>query len=181
MDPNDNVPLLIATELAVKVYLFSCHPLNIPNLKHLASAFITNLASSELTSLTSFSAAEQNGIVELFSSSDILRLAPELLPDLLDLIRTCDMKKIKVFAESVDVDGRVCIDVAIPAIKVELQKRLLFLGRYKLQSGPPLHKSATCIVVNAEDYNAREDYIKKFKEYKRDAISRAEFDASVAR
>jgi Ca2+-binding EF-hand superfamily protein len=69
---------------------------------------------------------------------------------------------------------------AIPRIKEALQSRLLFMGRYQLQSGPPLHKSATCVVVNAEDFNASEDYKQAFAKFNKPAISKAEFSTAVA-
>jgi Ca2+-binding EF-hand superfamily protein len=69
--------------------------------------------------------------------------------------------------------------MAVPRIKEALQSRLLFMGRYQLQSGPPLHKSATCVVVNAEDFNAYKDYKLAFARFNTPAISKAEFSAVV--
>ena len=69
---------------------------------------------------------------------------------------------------------------AVPRIKEALQSRLLFMGRYQLQSGPPLHKSATCVVVNAEDFKAAEDYKLSFAKFDKPAISKAEFSSVVA-
>ena len=60
---------------------------------------------------------------------------------------------------------------AVPLIKEALQSRLLFLGKYALTPGPPIHKSATCIVRKAFDEKAEVEYRELFKEYSDGAAS----------
>eukprot|EP00957_Ditylum_brightwellii_P093530 7122165-Ditylum_brightwellii.AAC.1 len=56
------------------------------------------------------------------------------------------------------------MEVATPEIKLALQERLLFLSRYKLVKGPPIHKSATCVVIKAYDERSNTLYAHVFKE-----------------
>jgi hypothetical protein len=54
---------------------------------------------------------------------------------------------------------------AVPRIKEALQSRLLFLGKYALAPGPPIHKSATCVVRKAFDEKAEVEYVELFKKH----------------
>ncbi|GMI23199.1 hypothetical protein TeGR_g7025, partial [Tetraparma gracilis] len=78
-------------------------------------------------------------------------------------------------------DGRTAINQAVPRIKEALQSRLLFLGKYDLVPGPPIHKSATCIVKKAFDEKAKVEYVELFKKYSggTDSISRETFKKTV--
>jgi hypothetical protein len=60
---------------------------------------------------------------------------------------------------------------AVPRIKEALQSRLLFLGKYALAPGPPIHKSATCIVRKAFDERAEFEYEELFEKYSHGASS----------
>jgi hypothetical protein len=60
---------------------------------------------------------------------------------------------------------------AVPRIKEALQSRLLFLGKYALAPGPPIHKSATCVVRKAFDEKAEVEYKELFEEYSGSAAS----------
>jgi hypothetical protein len=70
---------------------------------------------------------------------------------------------------------------AVPLIKEALQSRLLFLGQYDLAPGPPIHKSATCIVRKAFDEKAEVEYRELFKKYSAGAapISKDTFKETV--
>ena len=54
-----------------------------------------------------------------------------------------------------DRAGRTAFDLASGQIKVLMHARLLFCGRYKLASGPAVHRSRTCKVVYAEDFKGK--------------------------
>jgi len=62
-----------------------------------------------------------------------------------------------------DRTGRSAFDIAVPSIKDALKLKLLFLGRYEIGTGPPVHKSATCVMIRASDERAEEDYRKQFQ------------------
>ena len=51
-----------------------------------------------------------------------------------------------------DADGRCAIDVAHPACKQAMQAALLLLGRYEVDDGKLLHRSATAAVAAADDH-----------------------------
>ena len=57
----------------------------------------------------------------------------------------------KVLSELVDRSGRRIIDAATPKIRDCMHKRLLFLGRYELHDGLPIHSSKTSTVILATD------------------------------
>ena len=82
---------------------------------------------------------------------------------IIDFIKLCEEKIVEMLAYSKDFKGRLAIDYAMPEIKAALQERLLFLGRYDFVKGPPLHKSATCVVLKAYDEKAEDDYRKMFE------------------
>ena len=97
--------------------------------------------------------------------SDLSSEDCNLLQLSLDLIQSCPLSVAEALARAVDFTGREAIDLAVPEIKKALQSRLLFLGRYELFKGPPIHKSATCVVIKAYDDHAEDDYREKFKEF----------------
>eukprot|EP00964_Phaeocystis_antarctica_P032196 scaffold18241_cov59-Phaeocystis_antarctica.AAC.3 len=51
-----------------------------------------------------------------------------------------------------DTDGRRVIDVAVPACKQAMQAALFLLGRYEVDDGRLLHRSATAAVAAATDH-----------------------------
>ena len=59
--------------------------------------------------------------------------------------------------------GRAAVEVSSPAIKIALQSRLLFCGRYELDS-LPVHVSKTCEVVFAKDHQPRFDHFEAVAE-----------------
>jgi hypothetical protein len=44
-----------------------------------------------------------------------------------------------------------------------MEKRLLFLGRFGLAKGPPVHKSPTSLVIKAIDRGTEDEYRKAFE------------------
>merc|ERR1712238_86762 len=82
-----------------------------------------------------------------------------------NFIGDCEEKIVEKLAYFKDFMGRSAFDYAIPEIKVAIQERLLFLGRYEFVKGPPLHESATCVVLKAYDEKAEDDYRKMFKDF----------------
>ena len=59
-----------------------------------------------------------------------------------------------------DEHGRSALDVSSPLVKVTLESRLLFCGRYELQD-PPAHVSQTCQVMFAKDHRPRFDHYER--------------------
>lgn len=155
--------------LDVQTTLFARHPHNEEQFKHAAKAYMDNLRTSPPPTLNAFTPAEQNGWVEFVSDGALLKDLSsdecDLLELSLDLIKSCDLPIAQALAKSEDVTGRTAMDLAVPEIKKSLQSRLLFLGRYELFSGPPIHKSATCVVRRAYDMQAEDEYRSQFEEF----------------
>ena len=82
---------------------------------------------------------------------------------LAEFLRKCDMEVLKTLAYARDLNNRAAIDVAVEDIRVVMEKRLLFLGRYELFEGPPIHRSATSVVMKAIDRRREETYKKHFE------------------
>jgi len=61
------------------------------------------------------------------------------------------MKVVRGLADTKDQFGRVAKSGASRNIQKVFEKRLFFLGRYDIDKGPPIHQSATCVVVHATD------------------------------
>ena len=159
--------------LLFQMTLFARHPHNEEQFKPVAKAYVDNLRTSPPPNLNAFTPAEQNGWVELVSDSALLSdLSSEdcnLLQLSLDLIQSCPLSVAEALAKAADLTGREAIDLAVPEIKKALQSRLLFLGRYELFKGHPIHMSATCVVMKAYDEHAEDDYREKFKEFAKDS------------
>ena len=47
------------------------------------------------------------------------------------------------------------LEYAVPAIKDAILQRILFLGRYEIIKGPPIHKSDTSVVL--KEFNSKGD------------------------
>ncbi|KAL3938522.1 MAG: hypothetical protein SGBAC_006589 [Bacillariaceae sp.] len=103
---------------------------------------------------------------------------------LISFIKTTDLAKVRVLANAKDLDGRLALKFAKVHIRSVFEERLLFLGRYDLAAGPPIHKSATCIVVKAEDTKMSQYYDAEFEKYSRggenpDELSREQFQEAL--
>ncbi|CAJ1967779.1 unnamed protein product [Cylindrotheca closterium] len=84
---------------------------------------------------------------------------------LLDYLETVDIKRVRELAETKDQSDRAAKSVASKHIQKVFEKRLFFLGRYDIARGPPIHQSATCVVVKATDAKMREYFEKKYEPY----------------
>jgi hypothetical protein len=167
MDHPDVLRRVIKSDVSkdVKSFLFACHPFIHADIVHsdvsedgepvlLAEAYLVSLRP--LTPLSAFPSWRQNGWVEFVSSG--FSGCEDLLSFCKKLVSTCSDACAAVLAYATDFEGRVALDVAIPELKAALRARLLFLGRFDLALGPPVHQSATCIVRKATDAGAMDDY-----------------------
>ncbi|CAJ1939037.1 unnamed protein product [Cylindrotheca closterium] len=104
---------------------------------------------------------------------------------LISFIKATDLTIVRVLANAKDLDGRLAMKFAKSHIRSVFEERLLFLGRYDLASGPPIHKSATCIVVKAEDTKMSQYYGAEFDKYSGgdddnpDELSREQFQEAL--
>jgi len=76
----------------------------------------------------------------------------------------CPQLAIEAIAEFKDKKGRLIQDVVEQDIKKIILKRTLFLGQFKIDDGPPLHKSATALILKAKDIETNQHYLDSFKE-----------------
>lgn len=90
---------------------------------------------------------------------------------LIGFFRKAELKTLRVLANAKDADGRIALNFAKSRIRETFEERLLFLGRYRLSKGPPIHKSTTSIVIKAEDYKMDQYYGLKFDKHTSDASS----------
>ena len=65
-------------------------------------------------------------------------------------------------AELTDASGRRAIDVAHATCRRRMQASSRLCKRYELQPGPPEHRSATSVVIRAEDHADKPDYAQIF-------------------
>eukprot|EP00588_Corethron_pennatum_P028204 CAMPEP_0194315314 /NCGR_PEP_ID=MMETSP0171-20130528/12109_1 /TAXON_ID=218684 /ORGANISM="Corethron pennatum, Strain L29A3" /LENGTH=1557 /DNA_ID=CAMNT_0039071075 /DNA_START=43 /DNA_END=4713 /DNA_ORIENTATION=+ len=76
----------------------------------------------------------------------------------------CPQLAIEAIAKFKDNKGRLLQDVVEQDIKKIILKRTLFLGQFKIDDGPPLHKSATALILKAKDLETNQHYLDSFKE-----------------
>lgn len=69
-------------------------------------------------------------------------------------------------ASAKDVDGRKSLQVASSSNRGVLFPYVYFCGRYDIMDGPPLHRSASSIVVLADDHHVAEDYRDVYSEHR---------------
>ncbi|CAJ1956947.1 unnamed protein product [Cylindrotheca closterium] len=86
-----------------------------------------------------------------------------------------DMKTVQQLAYTKDHSGRVAKSVAPRHIRTVFEERLFFLGRYNIEKGPPIHQSATCVVVKAKDAKMVEYFQEKYKTYEGDKVDEKGF------
>jgi len=67
-------------------------------------------------------------------------------------------KRIHALAEVRDAKGRTALGLASEGPREVIYEYLLFCGRYKLQIGPPEHRTATSVVLRAQDLAEQADY-----------------------
>ena len=85
------------------------------------------------------------------------------LAQLIQLIEEGPVKIVRFLAYCKDLQGRLAIESATKEIRTAIEKRLLFLGRFELAKGPPLHKSPTSLVIKAVDARADDEYRNAFE------------------
>ncbi len=67
-------------------------------------------------------------------------------------------KHIHALADARDAQGRTALGIASSETRAEIYKYLLFCGRYKLQIGPPEHRTISSVVLRAQDLDEQADY-----------------------
>ncbi|KAK1741598.1 inorganic phosphate transporter [Skeletonema marinoi] len=67
-------------------------------------------------------------------------------------------KHIHALAEARDAKGRPALGLASKESREVIYEHLLFCGRYKLQIGPPEYRTATSVVLRAQDLAEQADY-----------------------
>eukprot|EP00984_Skeletonema_dohrnii_P008410 scaffold3085_cov91-Skeletonema_dohrnii-CCMP3373.AAC.3 len=67
-------------------------------------------------------------------------------------------KHIHALADACDSKGRTALGLASEGPRELIYEYLLFCGRYKLQIGPPEHRTATSVVLRAQDLGEQADY-----------------------
>ena len=70
-------------------------------------------------------------------------------------------KVIHQLASYKDKKKRAALEIADSDSREIMAKYLYFCGRYEVQSGPACHRSATAVVVNAEDHGVVQQYKKE--------------------
>ena len=67
-------------------------------------------------------------------------------------------------AAAKDANNRAAVDVASKPIRKVIESVIFFCGQYSIHHGPPLHMSATAVVVFADDFRVDAIYEKAFNE-----------------
>eukprot|EP00984_Skeletonema_dohrnii_P008451 scaffold3107_cov77-Skeletonema_dohrnii-CCMP3373.AAC.11 len=67
-------------------------------------------------------------------------------------------KHIHALADAHDAKGRTALGLASKGPREVIYQYLLFCGRYKLHIGPPEHRTATSVVLRAQDLGEQADY-----------------------
>jgi serine/threonine-protein phosphatase 6 regulatory ankyrin repeat subunit B len=75
---------------------------------------------------------------------------------------------VSTLAKLKDTSGREAISIASEKCQQKMYEKMYFCGRYALDDGPPIHKSATCMVVSATDYGLVLEYREKYKKSLKD-------------
>ncbi|CAJ1935161.1 unnamed protein product [Cylindrotheca closterium] len=104
------------------------------------------------------------------------------------MIKLCDylkekanLKRVRQLADIKDQSARVAKSVAPRHIQKVFEERLFFLGRYDIEKGPPIHQSATCVVVKATDAKMMEYFEEKYKSYEGKEVGKDAFKAILGK
>jgi serine/threonine protein kinase len=73
-------------------------------------------------------------------------------------IKDAPIDDVEYLAYCKDNHGRSVMDNATSKIREALEERILFMGRFEFVKGPPIHKSATSVVLKAFDKKAVNEY-----------------------
>jgi hypothetical protein len=71
-------------------------------------------------------------------------------------------------AHTKDELGREALLIAHEEVRELMFSFIFFCGRYELQEGPPIHRSATAVVIAALDHGATQEYKDLFHEHSAD-------------
>ena len=123
--------------------------------------YIKNLESGDY--IKSVDTLQQHGWVSFANGIEIGSDSAKRRAQLIQLIENRPIEIVKLLAYYKDLYGRLAIESAPKEISAAMEKRLLFLGRFELAKGPPLHKSSTSLVVKAIDRGAEDEYRKAFE------------------
>ena len=147
------------------LHLFERYPIKASNLREkfdsICDQYIKNLESEDY--IKSFDTLQQHGWVSFANGIEIGSDSAKRRAQLIQLIENRPIEIVKLLAYYKDLYGRLAIESAPKEISAAMEKRLLFLGRFELAKGPPLHKSSTSLVVKAIDRGAEDEYRKAFE------------------
>jgi ankyrin repeat protein len=65
---------------------------------------------------------------------------------------------VRQLAFAQDSFGRMAINITHRSVSQFMGSQIFFCGRYELQEGPPIHRSATAVVMYARDHGVVEEY-----------------------
>ena len=87
-------------------------------------------------------------------------------------------------ATAKDANNRAAVDMASKPIRKVIESAIFFCGQYSIHHGPPVHMSATAVVVFADDFRVNDVYEKAFQEVvgatKGGTIDQAAFGKALA-
>ena len=87
-------------------------------------------------------------------------------------------------ATAKDANNRAAVDVASKPMRKVIESAIFFCGQYSIHHGPPVHMSATAVVVFADDFRVNDVYEKAFQEVvgatKGGTIDQAAFGKALA-
>jgi hypothetical protein len=130
-------------------------------LDSICDQYIKNLESGDC--IKSFDTLQQHGWVSFANGIEISPDNATRLAQLIQLIEKSPIEIVRLLAYCKDLQGRIAMDGAPKEIRTAMEKRILFLGRFELTKGPPLHKSSTSLVIKAIDRGAEDAYRQAFE------------------
>ncbi|KAK1747165.1 serine/threonine-protein kinase [Skeletonema marinoi] len=90
------------------------------------------------------------------SKDEVIRLVIK------DFFCFCD--HINALADVRDAEDRTALSLAAKGPRAVIYEYLYLCGRYKLSDGPPEHRTATSVILRAQDYGDQSDYDAIFEE-----------------
>ena len=171
-DENNYLPCALAIRNGrsddIILHLFEYHAIQANNLrtnqgkerlKSIYGQYVQNL--SNLPDDFSFDPLQQHGWVSFVSGIEDRSKSSTKCARL--IAKEWPIEVVRRLAYYKDLQGRIAIESATKQIRAALEKRLLFLGRFEIAKGPPLHKSPTSLLVKAIDRRAEVEYRKAFE------------------
>ena len=171
-DENNYLPCALAIRNGrsddIILHLFEHHAIQATNLSRnhekeklesIYGQYIKKL--STLTEDFSFDLLQQHGWVSFVTGiEDQTKIATQFAQLIAN--KEWHIKIVRRLAYYKDLQGRLALESATKDIKAALEERLLFLGRFELDKGPPLHKTPTSLVIKAIDRRAQDEYREAF-------------------